>query len=52
MYHQLLYKASVYLNTGMIWVRQRRIHLQAGFPDSMSEHIKVYKTTPLKARRQ
>jgi len=23
MYHQLLYKESVYLNTGMIWVRQR-----------------------------
>jgi hypothetical protein len=23
MYHQLLYKASVYLNTGKIWVRQR-----------------------------
>ena len=23
MYHQLLYKASVYLNMGMIWIRQR-----------------------------
>jgi len=30
MYHQLLYKESVYLNTGMIWVRQRPVSPEGG----------------------
>jgi len=47
MYHQLLYSASVYLNTGMIGVRQPKIHQQAGNTDRGEKINKVYRNNAL-----